>query len=43
MIYYLYLDDRQIYMLFPYRKSDQGDLTNEQMKMLIDYVQEGVL
>jgi len=43
IIYYLYLSDDKIYMLFPYKKSDQGDLTAEQMKLLINYVKEGVL
>ena len=43
IIYYLYLSDDKIYMLFPYRKSDQGELTAEQMKLLINYVKEGVL
>lgn len=43
IIYYLYLLDEKIYMLFPYKKSDQGDLTFEQMKILINYVKEGVL
>ena len=43
VIYYLYLSDDKIYMLFPYRKSDQGDLTTEQTKILIDFVKEGVL
>ena len=43
IIYYLYLSDDKIYMLFPYKKSDQGDLTAEQVKLLINYVKEGVL
>ena len=43
IIYYLYLSDNKIYLLFPYKKSDQGDLTAEQMKTFVNYVKEGVL
>ena len=43
IIYYLYLSDNKIYMLFPYKKSDREDLTAQQMKVLINYVKEGVL
>lgn len=43
IIYYLYLSEDIIYMLFPYRKSDQADLTKEQTKVLIEYLKEGVL
>ena len=43
IIYYLYLSEDIIYMLFPYKKSDQGDLTADQIKILSDYVKEGVL
>ena len=43
IIYYWYKKDEKIYMLFPYKKSEQKDLTNEQMKILIKYVKEGVL
>ena len=43
IIYYFYLSEDKIYMLFPYKKSDQTDLTTEQMKILIEYVKEGVL
>ena len=43
IVYYLYLSEDKIYLLYPYRKSDQGDLTAEQMKILINYVREGVL
>ena len=42
IIYYLYLSEEKIYMLFPYKKSDQGDLTKEQVKILVDYVKEDV-
>ena len=43
IIYYWYIRDEKIYMLFPYKKSEQGDLTNEQIKILNEYVKEGVL
>jgi hypothetical protein len=43
IIYYWYKQDEKIYMLFPYKKSEQKDLTDEQMKMLIRYVKEGAL
>ncbi len=43
IIYYWYTQDEKIYMLLPYKKSEQGDLTNEQIKILSDYVKEGVL
>lgn len=43
IIYYVYLDDEIIYMLLPYKKSDQEDLTRTQLKILSAYVREGVL
>ena len=43
IIYYLYLSEEKIYMLLPYKKSNQADVTPEQMKILIDYVKEGIL
>ncbi len=43
IIYYWYVKDEEIYMLFPYKKSEQEDLTKEQMKILIKYVKDGVL
>jgi len=43
IIYYWYTRDEKIYMLFPYKKSEQEDLTKEQIKMLSEYVKEGVL
>ncbi|MBL7131156.1 MAG: type II toxin-antitoxin system RelE/ParE family toxin [Candidatus Omnitrophica bacterium] len=43
IIYYLYKEDEAIYMLLPYKKSEQEDLTNEQIKVLSHYVKEGVL
>lgn len=43
VIYYLWMKDEKIYMLFPYLKSEQEDLTREQLKKLCEYVKEGVL
>lgn len=43
IIYYWYTQDEKIYMLLPYKKSDQNDLTKEQIKILNEYVKEGVL
>ena len=42
IIYFLYLSEDQIHMLLAYKKSERGDLTREQMKILLDYVKEGV-
>ncbi|OQB11194.1 MAG: Toxin HigB-2 [Candidatus Omnitrophica bacterium ADurb.Bin205] len=43
IIYYWYTQDEKIYMLLPYKKSVQGDLTKAQLKILTEYVKEGVL
>ena len=43
IIYYFYLKDAAIYLLYPYLKSKQEDWTKEQMKILRDYVKEGIL
>ncbi|MBU1146799.1 MAG: type II toxin-antitoxin system RelE/ParE family toxin [Candidatus Omnitrophica bacterium] len=43
IIYYLYARDEKIYLLLPYKKSEQEDLTAEQIKILSKYVREGVL
>lgn len=43
IIYYVYLEDEKIYLLFPYKKSEQEDLTIEQLKILGEYVKGGVL
>ena len=43
IIYYWYMRDETIYMLLPYKKSEQEDLTKEQIKILSEYVKEGVL
>ena len=42
VIYYCWLEDR-LYMLFVYDKTEQGDLTSEQLKTLRAYVKGGVL
>lgn len=43
VIYYWYVQREKIYMLFPYKKSEQKDLTKEQLKILAAYVKKGVL
>ncbi len=43
IIYYWYSQDQRIYMLLPYKKSGQEDLTKEQMRVLAEYVKEGVI
>lgn len=43
VIYYWHTKDEKIYLLFPYKKSDQSELTREQLKMLNKYLSEGVL
>jgi len=43
VIYYWYARDERIYMLLPYRKSEQEDLTSQQLKILIEYVKDGVI
>ena len=43
IIYYWYVDDEQIYMLCAFKKTDQADLTKDQLKMLAQYVKKGVL
>jgi hypothetical protein len=43
VIYYWYGQDEKVYMLLPYKKSEQADLTKDQLKILIQYVKEGVL
>ncbi len=43
IIYYLYTQDERIYLLLPYKKSEQEDLTAEQIKILSNYVREGVI
>ncbi len=41
--YYVYARDQKIYLLYPYKKSEQNDLTHKQLKILREYVKEGVL
>jgi len=43
IIYYWYIQDEKIYMLFSYKKKEQDDLTSEQIKILNEYVKDGVL
>jgi mRNA-degrading endonuclease RelE of RelBE toxin-antitoxin system len=43
IIYYWYKQDEKIYMLFAYKKSEQEDMTKEQLKILAEYVRKGVL
>ena len=43
IIYYCVTKDEKIYLIFPYKKSVQEDLTSAQLKMLNEYVKEGVL
>ncbi len=43
VIYYSLLKDEKIYLIFPYKKTEQEDLSKVQLKMLADYVKEGVL
>lgn len=43
IIYYVYARDQKIYLLYPYRKSGQEDLTRDQLKKLKEYVKDGVL
>lgn len=42
IIYYCWSEDR-LYMIFVYDKTEQGDLTSEQLKALRVYVKGGVL
>ncbi|MEI7750875.1 MAG: type II toxin-antitoxin system RelE/ParE family toxin [Candidatus Omnitrophota bacterium] len=43
VIYYLYLKDRRVYFVYAYKKSEQEDLTPEQLRDLALYVKGGVL
>ncbi len=40
VIYYYLTRDDQIYLMLPYRKSKQGDLTKDQLKKMINYLKE---
>ena len=45
VIYYLYLSERQIFMVYVFKKSDQVDLSRDQLRMLAEYLKRkgGVL
>ena len=43
VIYYVYARDQKIYLLYPYKKSEQEDLTHKQLSILREYVKRGVL
>jgi len=43
LIYYYFVREDQIYMIYPFRKADQEDLTPEQLKSLTQYVKGGVV
>jgi len=43
IIYYFVTKDEKIYLILPFKKSEQEDLTKAQLKVLSDYVKEGVL
>jgi len=43
VIYYVYARNQKIYLLYPYKKSEQEDLTHEQLKILRGYIKDGVL
>lgn len=43
VIYYWYTQDEKIYMLLPYKKSRQEDLTKKQLKILMEFVKDGVI
>jgi len=43
VIYYVYARDQKIYLLYPYKKSEQEDLTRKQLKVLREYIKDGVL
>ncbi|MCX5668370.1 MAG: type II toxin-antitoxin system RelE/ParE family toxin [Candidatus Omnitrophica bacterium] len=43
VIYYVYARDQKIYLLYPYKKSEQEDLTRKQLRILREYIKDGVL
>ena len=43
IIYYWYVNEEIIYMLFVYKKSEQEDLTVKQIKILKEYARGGLL
>lgn len=43
IIYYWYITEEKLYMLFAFKKSERVDLTKDQKKILIAWVKEGVI
>jgi len=43
VIYYVYARDQKIYLLYMYKKSEREDLTHKQLRILKEYVKDGVL
>ena len=43
IIYYWYRDNRQLYMIYAFKKSEQADLSRDQLRILAQYVKSGVL
>ena len=43
VIYYFYMEKHKLYMIYAFSKSEQADLTREQLKSLAEYVKGGVL
>lgn len=43
VIYYWYVNDEKIFMLLPYKKSKKSDLTIQELKILIRYVEDYLL
>lgn len=43
IIYYYLTKEGKIYLISVYKKSEQDDLTKVQLKVLCDYVKEGVV
>lgn len=39
-IYYHFVADAEVHLLFIYAKSDQGDLTGDQRKKLVNYLEK---
>lgn len=43
VIYYIYVRDQKLYLLYVYKKSVQQDLTRNQLRLLKEFVKNGVL
>ncbi|MBU4472786.1 MAG: type II toxin-antitoxin system RelE/ParE family toxin [Candidatus Omnitrophica bacterium] len=43
VIYYWYRQDEKIYMLLPYKKSEREDLTRKQLRILMEFVKDGLI